>query len=146
MADRQKVNDDEVKRLLGLEEGPYVDLKDAAISPAKLSVSISAFANTSGGELFIGIREAGTLFSKTRAWLGFKDIEAANPIFQVLEKLNPIGGHYRATFLSADGQPGHVLHLIIFKSKDILRSTEGVPYVRRGAQNLPGGHRAVHGR
>ena len=66
-----------------------------------------------------------------------KDVEAANAIFQVLEKMNPIGGHYRATFMSADGFVGSVLHLVIFKTKDILRSTDGIPYVRRGAQNLP---------
>lgn len=137
MVDRQKIDANEVSRILALEEGSYLDLKDAAIAPAKLSQSISAFANTSGGELFVGIREAGTPFTKTRTWLGLKDIEAANSIFQVLEKMNPAGGHYRATFLSADDQPGSVLHLIIFKARDILRSSDGVPYIRRAAQNLP---------
>jgi ATP-dependent DNA helicase RecG len=137
MAEKQKIDSAEVARILPLEEGSYLDVKGVAIGPAKLSRSISAFANTSGGELFIGISEEVTAEGKVRSWEGFKDIEAANPIFQILEKMNPIGGHYSATFLTADDNPGLVLHLVIFKTKDILKSTEGIPYVRRNAQNLP---------
>jgi len=137
MADRQKIAPSEVERILALEEGPYLDLKAAAIAPAKLSQSVSAFANTSGGELFVGIREDGGLFSKVRTWDGFKDVEATNAIFQILEKIDPAGRATRATFFTADGQTGHVLHLIVFKSKDIIFATDGKPYARRGAQNLP---------
>jgi ATP-dependent DNA helicase RecG len=136
VVDKQKIEAAEVQRILDLEEGPYLDLKDGAIAPSKLSRTISAFANTAGGEVFIGVHESNDLL-KTRSWAGFKDIETANAFFQVLEKMNPIGGHYRATFITADGSPGGVLHLVIVKTKDILRSTEGIPYVRRGAQNLP---------
>ena len=64
MADKQKIEAGEVDRILALEEGAYLDLKDGAITPSKLSRSISAFANTSGGELFIGIRESGDLWKK----------------------------------------------------------------------------------
>jgi ATP-dependent DNA helicase RecG len=119
-----------------LEEGPYLDVKHNEITPAKLSRSISAFANSSGGELFVGIGEKDGEGNKQRTWYGFRDIEAVNGIFQVLEKMNPIGHHYRASILQANGQSGGVLHLIIFKTKDILRATDGIPYVRRGAQNL----------
>jgi ATP-dependent DNA helicase RecG len=136
MVDIQKIDAGEVARLLTLEEGPYLDVKHNEIAPAKLSRSISAFANSSGGELFVGIGERDSEGNKQRTWYGFRDIEAVNGIFQVLEKMNPIGGHYRASILQANGQSGGVLHLIIFKTKDILRATDGVPYVRRGAQNL----------
>ena len=40
-----------------MEEGQFSDLKSTAIAPAKLSHTISAFANTDGGELYIGISE-----------------------------------------------------------------------------------------
>lgn len=136
MIDTQKIDDGEVGRLLALEEGPYLDVKHNDIAPAKLSKAVSAFANSSGGELFIGIGETDSEGNKNRTWYGFDDIEAANPIFQVLEKMNPIGGHYRAAFLQANGHSGKVLHLIVFKTKDILRATDGIPYIRRGAQNL----------
>lgn len=136
MPDKQTIDGAEVNRILQLEEGSYLDLKGADISPAKLSRTVSAFANTTGGEIFIGVNESNDLL-KTRSWVGFKDMEAANAIFQVLEKLNPVGDHYRAAFLSSDAVPGLVLHLLVFKTRDILRSSDGVPYVRRGAQNLP---------
>ena len=45
------------KELLIKEEGDYVDLKSSLISPSKLSKTISAFANSSGGEIYIGIQE-----------------------------------------------------------------------------------------
>ena len=48
--------------------------------------------------------------------------------------MSPLGTHYRATFLSAVGRSGYVLQLIIFKTKEILHASDGVAYVRRGAQ------------
>jgi ATP-dependent DNA helicase RecG len=133
----QTVDPLERDRMLAFEEGPYLDVKHNDITPAKLSRTISAFANTSGGELFIGIGEKSADGRQKRTWYGFKDVEEANPIFQILETMNPIGGHYAASFLQTDGFPGRVLQLLIFKTKDILRATDGTPYVRRGAQNLP---------
>jgi ATP-dependent DNA helicase RecG len=136
MADTQKIDAGEMQHLLEQEEGPYLDVKHNDVAPAKLSKSISAFANSSGGELFVGIGEKDSAGQNKRTWYGFDDIEAANPIFQVLEKMNPIGGHYRASFIQTNGHPGKLLHLIIFKTKDILKATDGTPYIRRGAQNL----------
>src|SRR5665647_802534 len=112
MADKQNIDASEVQRILALEEGPYLDLKHSDIAPAKLSRTVSAFANSSGGELFVGIGEKEKWGEKKRTWYGFKDTEAANGIFQVLEKMNPIGGHYRASFLQTNGQGGKVLHLV----------------------------------
>ncbi len=136
MYDQQKIIPEEVARILALEEGSYLDVKAVAIAPAKLSQSVSAFANTSGGELFVGIAEDIDPLGKVRTWHGFKDIESANAVFQILEKIDPAGTSYRATFLATDAQHGYVLHLVIFKSKGIIAATDGKPYVRRAAQNL----------
>jgi len=137
MADKKQIEGKEADSLLQLEEGSYLDVKHCDITPAKLSRSISAFCNTSGGELFVGIGERTVAGNKTRFWEGFADMEAANPIFQVLEKQMPMGSHYQATFLACEKQPGLVLHLIIFKTAGIVQSSDGTPYVRRNAQNLP---------
>lgn len=136
MASTQEINTAEKDRVLLQHEGAYLDFKHRDITPAKLSRSISAFANTSGGELFIGVAETGEVGKKTYSWVGFKDAESANPIFQVLEGLQPTGGLYRASFLKCAGQDGLVLHLLIFKTKEIVRATDGTPYVRRNAQNI----------
>jgi ATP-dependent DNA helicase RecG len=95
---------------------------------------VSAFANTAGGELLIGIDEKKTMFKNVRSWRGFKDIEAANDRIATIERMSPLGNHYRAVFLTCKEEEGALLHLTIFKSKDILKASSGTVYVRRGAQ------------
>lgn len=80
MPGQKTIGPDEVNRLLRLEEGHFLDLKRVEIAPAKLSQSISAFANTGGGELFVGIGEEAD--KQTRYWGGFVTMEAANGLFQ----------------------------------------------------------------
>lgn len=145
MVEKRDIGTVEADRILQLEESHYIDLKSVDVEPAKLSEAVSAFANTAGGELFIGIDESNTAGQKVRSWRGFKDIEAANAHIAVIEGMMPLGGHYRATFLLAQRMPGAVLHLVVFKTKDILTATNGTPYIRRGAQKLPvKGNDALH--
>lgn len=132
----KQISREEVREILALEEGHFRDLKAKEIKPAKLSETISAFANTAGGEVFIGIPELKDGEQKVRRWEGFSDQEAANPIFAVLEGLGgPDLAHAR--FLAAEGESGYVLHLIIRKTRQIVLATDGTAYVRRGAQKLP---------
>jgi ATP-dependent DNA helicase RecG len=137
MTDKKQIGPIEAERLFTLEEGSYLDLKHSDITPAKLSRSVSAFCNTAGGELFVGIAEKDDGNTKTRFWAGFADMEGANPIFQVLEKILPLGNHYKATFLSCEKHKGLVLHIIVFKAGGVVPSSDGTPYIRRNAQNLP---------
>jgi ATP-dependent DNA helicase RecG len=134
---KKVVNSDELAELLHLEETHFVDLKSAAISPAKLTKTISAFANTSGGEIYIGIEEAINLDGKLRLWKGFVDAEAANAVFQVIEQMNPIGNGVVAEFVQPHDRSDAVLHLTVFKTKDVVFASDGKAYVRRNAQNLP---------
>jgi ATP-dependent DNA helicase RecG len=131
------VANDELETLLNIEEGHFVDLKAVEIAPASVTSQVSAFANTSGGELFIGIDERLGAKGKERVWRGFQDQEAANGLVQAIEKMSPLGNHYALEFLQSDSQPGLVAHLTVFKSKDILLASNGKIYVRRGAQKLP---------
>src|SRR5687767_9337494 len=78
-------------RLLALEEDHFSDLKAAEIQPKRLAKTISAFANTVGGDLYIGIGEAEFFGAKVRQWRGFVDPEAANGHLQSLEALFPLG-------------------------------------------------------
>jgi hypothetical protein len=72
------VGDEEVEKLLGIEESHFVDLKSKEIAPAKVTRSVSAFANASGGELFIGVEEHIGAEGQERVWRGFGDQEDAN--------------------------------------------------------------------
>lgn len=136
--DIREIDAREVTRILGLEEGHYLDLKRIAIAPAKLSESVSAFANTAGGELFIGIAEIkgqdGNVIR--REWDGFPDQEAANSHVKVVEGLTPLGCHCKFEFLRSDDVPGYVLYVLVFKVKEIVCATNGIPHRRKVAQNL----------
>lgn len=132
-----KISNDQVDLLLQTHEGHFVDLKAIEIAPASASKNVAAFANASGGELFIGIDEVMGDSGVERHWRGFPNEEAANSLIQTLEKMSPLGNHYAIEFLLNEHQTGLIAHITVFKSKDILAATNGKIYVRRGAQKLP---------
>ena len=134
--ERATITKEQRDKILELEEGHFGDLKAIEIAPAKLSRSVAAFSNTSGGEIYIGIDELDKLTGH-RKWRGFRNIESANAHIQVIEKMAPLSNHFSAVFLECEGETGLVLQLQIEKTKDILASTDGTPYIRKGAQNLP---------
>jgi len=123
--------------LLALEEGHFHDLKAIEIRPSKLSESVSAFANASGGEIYVGVREEKRGDVKVRQWAGFADIEAANAVLQMLNQVAPLADFISTSFLECDGETGLVLKIEILRNGAITRSTEGIPYIRKGAQKLP---------
>lgn len=133
----QIVSDEQVGKVLGFVEGHFGDLKGIAIKPNNLSKTISAFANASGGEVYLGIEESFLADGVRRTWNGFDSPEAANAHIQVVEKLAALGNHYSAMFLQNDTQPGYVLHITVHKSPSVLPASNGKTYIRRGAQNLP---------
>jgi len=125
------------KSILKAEEGHFCDLKSEAINPAKLTQTLSAFANATGGELYVGIDEERKGTRKGRKWRGFADQEAANGHIQALEQLFPLGDHFTYSFLCCEGSDGLILKVEVHKTSDIKTASNGIPYLRRGAQNLP---------
>ena len=123
-------------RLLALDEGHFVELKGIGVSTKKLGRTVSAFANSAGGDLYIGIAETDLLGSKVRTWHGFRDQEAANGHLQSLEALFPLGAEYSYEFLTCPGSVGVVLHITVQRTPQIARSHDKKVFVRRGAQNL----------
>jgi ATP-dependent DNA helicase RecG len=122
-------------RILQLQEGHFADVKAIEVSPAKLSKAISAFANADGGELYIGVDEDKR--NQTRSWRGFENLEAANGHLQLFEKLFPLGQDFSYTFLASEQGSGLLLQIVIQKTREVLVASDGVAYLRRGAQSLP---------
>ncbi|MBD2292742.1 putative DNA binding domain-containing protein [Anabaena sphaerica FACHB-251] len=131
------ITSDQLNQILIAEESHFLDLKAIDVQPRKLCKFISGFANADGGELFIGIDESIVDDKKIRHWHGFSDQEAANGHLQIFEYLFPLGDDCSYTFLTSEGYPGLVLQVTIFKSRRIVEASDGIPYLRRGAQTLP---------
>lgn len=123
--------------ILSIEEDHFHDVKAKEIKPSKLSESVSAFANSSGGEIFIGISEEKSGTTKVRRWDGFSDVEEANAILQMLNQVAPLADFISTTFLSSDNAIGIVLKIEVFRNGSITKATNGIPYIRKGAQKLP---------
>lgn len=132
--DLQAISEAQSDLVINIAEGHFADVKAIEISPAKLTETIAAFANSDGGELYIGIDEIGP--EKERHWRGFPDIEAANGHIQIFEKLFPLGKDFEYTFLKSDEKKGLVLQVQIQKTTDIKRASDSYPYIRRGAQKI----------
>lgn len=107
------------------------------IKPSKLTRTVSAFANASGGELYIGVDEVEKNGVKGREWRGFINQENANGFLQVFEEIFPLGQDYIYTFLSCKGSSGLLLQVNILKTREVIKASDGIVYLRRGAQNLP---------
>lgn len=125
----------EAIRIVAVDEGHFADAKDIRITPTKLTRTVSAFCNASGGEIFLGI--TGAQKGKQPSWEGFAAREDANQFIEIIDKLTPLANHYVGTFLKCPGHNGLVLHLTVHRTADIVKSHEGVVYVRRNAQNVP---------
>lgn len=129
------IKEDRISELLNIEENYFNDVKSKAIKPAKLSETVSAFANASGGDIYIGIDE--NTRTGCRQWNGFLDIEAANSIIQMLHDLAPLENFYTVTFLRHPILNTLVLQLSIMKTAAIVNATDGIPYIRHNAQKDP---------
>jgi ATP-dependent DNA helicase RecG len=123
--------------ILALEEDHFHDVKSREIRPAKLSESISAFANSGGGEIYIGVQEEKRGATKVRVWRGFDDVEACNGVLQMLNQIAPLADFISTAFLACEGEAGVILKIEILRNGAITKSTDGMPYIRKGAQKLP---------
>ncbi|WP_284890595.1 ATP-binding protein [Burkholderia sp. lyk4-R2A-23] len=126
-----EIDDAQAAKIMATQENYLNDIKAREIKPAKLSETVSAFANAAGGDLYIGIGEDKT--AKTRTWRGFDDPEHANDIFHTLFQAHSFGNHLRFEFLRNSSRPGLVLHITVKKVKEVVKSSSGEIFVRVNA-------------
>jgi ATP-dependent DNA helicase RecG len=130
-----ELSNGEKRTVLATEEGHFADVKSKQIAPAKLSRTISAFANASGGDIYIGIDEVTR--SGRRSWNGFANQEDANAHIALFDDLYPLSDGLQIRFLRANRSRGLILSVNCPKTRKVIRASDGIPYVRRGGQNIP---------
>ena len=134
MYEERIITEEEVKIIFTtISENYFYDYKDKRIKPSKLTHSVSAFANASGGEIYLGIIENNK--TKEKVWDGFVNIEDANAHIQSIVNLKPVENFVEFSFLKYKNT--YVLHMSIAKTKPIIYATDGIAYIRHNAQNLP---------
>ena len=126
-----EIDDAQVANIMTTQENYLNDIKAREIKPAKLSETISAFANAAGGDVYIGIGEDKA--ANLRTWKGFDDPEQANDFFHTLFQAYPFGNHIKFEFLQNKNLPGLALHITVKKVKEIVKSSSGDVYVRVNA-------------
>ncbi|MCX2545362.1 ATP-binding protein [Pseudomonas sp. COW5] len=120
-----------LQKLLDLNEDHFNDVKSARISPAKLQESFVAFANSDGGDLYVGIEDKAVEGERI---VGFREQEDANAVIStLLEQTEPAVENLTVEFLDS-GDRGLLLHLGIPKSPKVHYTASGDCYIRVNAQ------------
>lgn len=109
-------------------ESQIFDRKSSRIKPAKLSESLSALANSDGGELVIGIEDDGT-------WSGFNDIEDTNDIVALAARIMR-SDFYAVEHVRNADKPGIAVVFTIDRHPNIILTESGDAYTRQAAANI----------
>ena len=131
----QTMTERELIQIFKIEENHFNDFKAKDISGKKFSKSVSAFANASGGDIYLGIREE--VDTKIKHWEGFQSIEDANSFIQVLDSISGVETFYELDFLKHPELNTYVVKVTVFKTDSIIYTTDNRIFVRKGAQSLP---------
>ena len=129
------ITDSECIMLFDIEENHFNDFKAKDIAARKLGKIISAFANASGGDIYVGIREEND--TKIKHWEGFQYIEDANCFLQVLDNIANAENFYDIDFLKHPTLNTYVLKITIFKTNAVIHTADNKIFIRKGAQCLP---------
>lgn len=124
------IDQDELDSILSLNEDHFNDVKSKRIAPAKLQETFVAFANSDGGDIYIGIEDKNQTGERA---IGFSEQEEANDIIStLLEDTNPAVENLHIEFLAA-GNKGLILHVGIPKSPKVHYTAAGDCYIRVNA-------------
>ncbi|MBD2527568.1 ATP-binding protein [Nostoc sp. FACHB-133] len=128
----------EYVKILKLQENHFLDLKAIEIKPAKLTQTISAFANADGGEVYLGIAEKTILENgrqeKQSFWEGFQKQEDANDFIRTIDNLFRTEQGCSFEFLFFPNK-NLILHIEIPKTNSLIMASDQEVYLRRNAEN-----------
>lgn len=130
-----KLSFSDVDAVINLQESWIMDKKSKDIKPARLSKTISAFANSNGGDIYLGVSH--TEDKSKYYWDGFASEEDANPFISLLDEIMPTYDDYTIECFMCNDYSTSVLHITVHKTQTIIYASDGKAYIRHGVQNLP---------
>jgi ATP-dependent DNA helicase RecG len=127
------INQTQIQELLLINEDHFNDVKSKRILPSKLQETLVAFANSDGGDLYVGIEDKSQSGERV---IGFIDQEEANSIIQtLLEETKPAIENLIVEFLNTNNS-GMILHINIPKSPKVHYTASGDCFIRINASKL----------
>lgn len=126
----RKPFENEEKSLLESDEDHFLDFKSLRISPNKLQESFVSFANSDGGDLWVGVEDKKCTGERISGFI-FKE-DANNIITTLLEQTKPAVENIDTEFIDFANR-GFVLHFSIPKSPKVHYCSNGDCYVRINA-------------
>lgn len=130
------ITEDEVLALSTQDESHFYDRKAKAISGKKVQKIAVAFANADGGEFVIGIADDKDEPDPAKRWQGANDLEELNSHLQVLFAITP-SLEVQYEVLRCESRQGLALRIMIEKTSEVHKTSDGTVYQRYGAQSLP---------
>lgn len=131
----REVSEGEVIDFASKDEDHFYEKKSISVGGRGIQKLVVAFANSDGGEIVIGIKDANEEPNVSKRWDAVDETEEFNFVFQNLLETEPQVPHTPEFLRSQDGTLA--LRVFIEKSERVHRSSGGTVYVRRGAQSLP---------
>ena len=132
---KRVISPKEVLDIVDIQESWLIDKKGKDIKPSKLSRTISAFANTNGGDVYLGISHREE--KEDYYWDGFDSEEEINPFIEVITQQFESYEDYSIDTYQSEADKTYVLHIVIHKTHSIVYASDQKAYVRHGVQNLP---------
>lgn len=131
MFETRNPEQNERMNILNIQEDHFNDLKSKRIKPADLQETFVSFANSDGGDLYIGVEDKKVPGERI---MGFNTVEEANDIIHtLLEETSPSVENISLEFINFD-KDGYVLHLSIPKSPKVHYTTQKKCFVRINAR------------
>lgn len=117
-------------------EGHFYDRKAAKIKGAKLQKIVCAFANSDGGDVYVGVADDKDEAEPSKRWHGAASMEEYNQLIQSVLEIKP-SPPIVMQFLRSPLSPNYVLHIQVDKGQSVHQVADGTVYERKGAQSLP---------
>ncbi|VVB65703.1 Uncharacterised protein [Candidatus Gugararchaeum adminiculabundum] len=135
----KEIDENEAIAILSKDESHFLDFKHRKVSGNKFQRIACSFANSDGGEIYVGIcdKKETPVSNQLDLWDGLENQEEANTLLQNLyNEISPSIEPRDAEFYKIKGndQKGLVLRILIDKSPKIHYTSEKKVWVRKNAQ------------